>query len=159
MTRPDQERPASPGRPTARWIATSLGAGLLPLAPGTAGTLVALPVHFALAELAGATHLAIIVATFALGAWAADETAHALQQPDPPIVVVDESAGILLALWVAAPQSLLAVAVTTLLFRALDIVKPWPISASERLRPAGLGIMADDFCAGLAAGLLVRWLS
>lgn len=145
------------GRPSF-WIATWFCTGLSPFAPGTVGTLATLPLHFALLQLTSAAHLAIVVAICILGFWSANDVARVLRQDDPSIVVVDESAGILLALWVAGAHGIYAIAITALLFRAFDILKPWPISAAERLRHGGLGIMADDLVAGLAAGLLVRWL-
>jgi len=137
------------------WIATWFGTGLAPIAPGTWGTLASLPAHFALALLPAPLHLAGIMLVIALGVHCAARVAAAMQVDDPQIVVIDETAGVLLALFVAAPQNLFEIAAAAFLFRVLDIIKPWPIGAAERLRPAGLGIMADDLIAGLIAGLVV----
>ena len=76
---------------------------------------------------------------------------------DPQIVVVDESAGILLALFLMGPTTFWNVVAAIILFRILDAIKPWPISAFEKLRPAGVGIMADDVVAGIVAGLAIFW--
>jgi len=143
----------------AYWYAIWFGAGRSPRAPGTVGALAALPVWFALAQLPGGLHLAFILALAVAGCYAAQRVADLTGKDDPQIVVVDESVGVLLALWVAAPTGLAGVVLTTLLFRLFDIYKPGPIRLVERLRPAGLGIMADDLLAGLAAGLLVRLLA
>jgi phosphatidylglycerophosphatase A len=143
----------------AYWYAIWFGAGRSPRAPGTVGILAALPVWFGLAHLPGGLHLAFILALIVAGCYAAQRVAELTGEDDPQIVVVDESVGVLLALWVAAPTGLAGVALATLLFRLFDIYKPGPVRLVERLRPAGLGIRADDLLAGLAAGLLVRLLA
>jgi phosphatidylglycerophosphatase A len=138
------------------WVATWFGTGMSPRAPGTIGTLATIPAHFLLIQFPSSVHLACIVALVVLGTWSADHLAREMQLKDPQIVVIDESAGVLLALWLVGSNNWLAIVVAVLLFRLLDIVKPWPISAAERLRPAGVGIMADDVVAGIAAGLIAR---
>jgi phosphatidylglycerophosphatase A len=143
----------------AYWYAIWFGAGRSPRAPGTVGTLAALPVWFVLARLPGGLHLTFILALAVAGCYAAQRVAEMTGEDDPQIVVVDECVGVLLALWVAAPTGLTAVALAALLFRLFDIYKPGPVQLLERLRPAGVGIMADDLLAGLAAGLLVRLLT
>jgi phosphatidylglycerophosphatase A len=151
------ERPLAPTpkRGLAYWLATWFGVGLIWIAPGTAGTIVALPVHWALATLPLALHLALIAALLAAGIWSAGRLADLLAQADPPVVVIDEVAGALLALVCVSGRGLLWQLVTLLLFRLLDILKPWPIYLAERCKPTGLGIMADDVVAGLAAGFIV----
>ena len=89
----------------------------------------------------------------ALGGWACEHYVRQMGTKDPPECVVDELAGQLLALSFA-PRGILAYALAFALFRALDIWKPGPIAAAERL-PGGLGVMADDVLAGLLAGLVV----
>lgn len=135
------------------FLATWGGVGLAPVAPGTWGTLAALPVHWLLLHLPQMVHLGVVVALIVLGTIAAQDVASSLDEEDPQIIVVDESASVLLGLWIAGWPGLVAVVV---LFRLLDIFKPWPISAAERIRPAGLGIMADDVLAGIVAGVVVR---
>lgn len=139
------------------WLATWFGAGLSPTAPGTVGTLASVPVHFLLILLPVYWHLIAIIALIMAGTWSANKLANEMQLEDPQIVVVDESAGVLLALFVAGSTSLIGVVAAVILFRLLDITKPWPISAAENLKPAGVGIMADDLVAGLVAGLVTAF--
>jgi phosphatidylglycerophosphatase A len=138
----------------ARLLATWFGCGLSPKAPGTVGSLGAVPLHLALATLGPLPHAAAIVALTAAGTWAANNVARAEGIEDPQKVVIDEVAGTLIAMGMVSGSSwgirLLALA----LFRLLDITKPGPIDTVQRLEPPGVGIMADDVLAGLAAGIM-----
>ena len=149
----------------ARLIATWFGAGLLRHAPGTWGTLAALPFAWALHQLGGFAGLALgTMAVFALGWWVSVlETRHSAD-PDPSEIVIDEVAGMWLALW---PVSLGAQlmgsdilrlwpgwVVAFLAFRAFDILKPGPVGWADRLHTP-LGLMLDDILAGLLAALVV----
>jgi len=138
-------------------LATGLGIGYAPIAPGTFGSLPALAIAWALDRAAGGFGVAAGAALFALvGTWAADRAAAHLGASDPGPVVVDEIAGQLVTLMFVpiAPRVLIA---AFLLFRALDVIKPWPANRLEAL-PGGSGIMADDLMAGLYANLLVQGL-
>jgi phosphatidylglycerophosphatase A len=150
------------GRPKPRIaliIATGLGLGYLPKAPGTWGALLGVVGTLAILS-AGAflpLLLGLILAVSLVGVWAADRAAAHLQKKDPQTVVVDEVSGQLIAyLGLAIPatfavnwQYLLA---GFILFRVFDIWKPFPARLAESL-PGGLGIMADDWVAGLYAAL------
>ncbi|MEP1208242.1 MAG: phosphatidylglycerophosphatase A [Rhizobiaceae bacterium] len=136
------------------WLATWFGTGLSPTAPGTVGTLASLPAHFLLIQLPWLWHLAALLVLIGAGTWSANKLAHEMKLEDPQIVVIDETAGVLLALFLAGTTTWLSVVAAVVLFRLLDITKPWPISAAEHLKPAGVGIMADDIVAGIGAGLL-----
>lgn len=142
--------------PIARWIATWFGCGLSPWAPGTVGSLGALPLHALLCALGAAPHAAAVIGVCALGVWAAQRHSEATGQDDPQSAVIDEVAGSLIALGLVRDQGLLAGAAALAAFRLLDIWKPGPIRRLEHLRPAGVGIMFDDLLAGLSAGALVR---
>ena len=96
------------------------------------------------------------LALTAAGIWAAGRVSEASETEDPSYVVIDEVVGTLLAMGLARPTGLAGEAAAFVLFRVLDIKKPWIIDSVQRLRPAGVGIMADDVLAGLGAGLLVR---
>ena len=135
------------------WIATWFGSGLSPKAPGTVGTLATVPAHFLLIELSTWGHALCLIGLVFVGTLSADKLARDMQLEDPQLVVIDESAGVLLALFLAGATTLVGVVAAVLLFRLFDITKPWPINAAERLKPAGVGIMADDIVAGIAAGL------
>ncbi len=93
----------------------------------------------------------------AAGGWAAEAYSRERGMTDPSECVIDEVAGQFIAC-AFAPRTWIGYALAFVLFRALDIFKPWPIGAAERL-PGGLGIMADDIVAGVLAGLLILILA
>jgi phosphatidylglycerophosphatase A len=138
----------------ARLFATWFGCGLSPKAPGTVGSLGAVPLHLALATLGPLPHAAAIVALTAAGTWAANEVARAEGIEDPQKVVIDEVAGTLIAMGMVSGGSWGIRVLALALFRLLDITKPGPIDTVQRLEPPGVGIMADDVLAGLAAGVM-----
>lgn len=154
------DRPALPlVRPEAL-VATWFGVGLIRGAPGTWGSLAALPCAAGLQLLGGPWLLAAATGLVALaGLWASGRYAAALADGDPGAVVVDEVAGQWLAL-VPLPLDLWWYATAFALFRLFDIAKPWPIGWLDRNLAGGRGIMADDLAAGLLAGALayVLWL-
>ena len=142
-------------------IATWFGAGFLPIASGTWGSLAALPFAWLIAAQFGPVGLIVAAAAaFVVGWWAAAVVAKAGGVSDPSAVVIDEVAAQWLVL-AAAPIHLLAYAAGFLLFRIADIVKPWPANWADREVHGGLGIMLDDLFAALYAGaallLLVRF--
>ncbi|MGC2413385.1 MAG: phosphatidylglycerophosphatase A [Stellaceae bacterium] len=144
-----------PLRHPAALIATGCGIGLLPSAPGTWGSLAALPCAWAISALAGRTALlAAAVFAFAAGCWASATLARASGLKDPQFIVVDEVAAQWLVL-VAAPLDWRAYLAAFLLFRVFDIWKPWPVRAIERRIEGGPGIMLDDVAAALYALLLL----
>ncbi len=138
----------------AKLVATGLGSGYSPFAPGTAGSLVGLALFLPLAGRAWPTQLAAVVAVTLLGTLAAARVARLLGRKDPGLVVVDEVAGQWIT-FVALPFTPVTALVGFLLFRVMDIFKPWPARDLERL-PGGVGIMADDVAAGIYAHLLLR---
>jgi phosphatidylglycerophosphatase A len=145
-------------RAVAVAIATAGYAGRFPIAPGTVGSAVGLMVWTA-ARVAGAGlvgELALVAGLLAVGAWAATECERALGVTDPGPVVIDEVMGMVLTM-VAAPLSWPAAVAGFLLFRVFDIVKPPPARRLERLH-GGLGIMADDFAAGVYAWVALQAL-
>ncbi|MEO0035014.1 MAG: hypothetical protein RLZZ501_1037 [Pseudomonadota bacterium] len=131
-------------------IATGFGVGLLPKAPGTWGSLLALPLAWGLAAWGGQALLAQFAAGLFLVGWfvARDYVGRSGVQ-DPPEVVVDEVVGQWLVL-VAAPLNPVSYAVGFVLFRLFDIWKPGPIGWLERKYDSGLGVMIDDVAAGVA---------
>jgi phosphatidylglycerophosphatase A len=135
-------------------LATGLGAGYGPWIPGTFGSIVGLGAAWLLALGGPATTVAGLTAIVALGVWAAGRAEAILGKHDPGPVVVDEIAGQVLAL-AFVPLTGRAMLVGFLLFRILDIVKPFPARRLESL-PGGSGIMADDLAAGLYANLLLQ---
>ena len=138
----------------AKLVATGLGSGYSPVAPGTAGSLVGLLLFLPLAGRAFWIQLAAVVAVTILGVLAGGRLATMLGAKDPGMVVVDEVAGQWIT-FLALPMTPVTAVAGFLLFRVMDILKPWPARALGRL-PGGLGIMADDVAAGIYAHLLLR---
>ncbi|MEQ8858755.1 MAG: phosphatidylglycerophosphatase A [Pseudomonadales bacterium] len=151
--------PASLSDPVV-FLVTGFGSGFLRPAPGTWGSLVALGLWWwLLAGLAWPWQLLVIAFVFALGTGLCALTARRHGVHDDGAIVIDEFVGLWLAL-LAAPATLPVALAGFLLFRAFDIVKPWPVSWADR-RPGALGVMLDDLLAGvLAAAVLygARWL-
>ena len=135
-------------------VATAFGSGYSPLAPGTAGSAVGLLLFWPLAGLAWPWQLAAVAILSVVGALAAGRVAGRLGVADPGLVVVDEVAGQWLTL-LALPVTPVTALAGFLLFRVMDIVKPWPARDLERLH-GGWGIMADDVAAGVLAHLALR---
>lgn len=135
----------------AKFIATGFGAGYLPLAPGTWGSIVALP-SAALILWIGGAWLLFIFSLLAVitGLWASHYYAQAVGYDDPSEVVIDEVAGQWIAL-LFAPQGLLGFFAAFIFFRLFDIFKPWPASWFNNHLGGGPGIMFDDVIAGLYA--------
>jgi phosphatidylglycerophosphatase A len=139
------------------WIAFGLGAGLTPKAPGTFGTLAAVPLYWLLSPLSLGTYLLVLAALFGLGVWACGRTARDLGGQDPGAIVWDEVVGYLAAM-TAAPAGWHWVLAGFILFRLFDIWKPWPIRWLDRHVKGGLGIMLDDLAAG-ALTWVILWIS
>jgi phosphatidylglycerophosphatase A len=135
-------------------LGTWFGAGLLPIMPGTWGSLAALPCAWVIRSLWGVAGLAIAAAiVFAVGCWAAETIAKASDVQDPGAIVIDEVAAQWLVL-LPAPLDPLYYAAAFLLFRIFDIWKPWPVALADRQVHGGLGIMLDDLLAAVYAVLV-----
>jgi phosphatidylglycerophosphatase A len=135
----------------AHFIALGFGAGLSPVAPGTVGTLVALPLAALLRDFASDLgYLIALVAAFALGVWAAERTGRDLGLADHPAIVCDEVAAFLLVLFFVGADPFRQ-AFAFLLFRLFDIVKLPPARQIDRQWHHGFGVMADDIVAAFYA--------
>ncbi|MBN2565947.1 MAG: phosphatidylglycerophosphatase A [Candidatus Eisenbacteria bacterium] len=148
-------------QPLVRFIATGAGLGYSPFAPGTVGSAgCAVLLWFLAPEVTvAASPLAIFAAVIstlafaAMSVWFADG-AERIYGHDSSRIVIDEFAGFVVAV-LLLPKSLLVYAVAFLLFRAMDIVKPFPARGAEAL-PGGIGIVVDDLVAGVYTNLLIR---
>lgn len=140
------------------FIATWFGSGLMPKAPGTWGTLAAMPFAYLIALSAGTNALipAAIIA-FAIGTWAAGAYAIASGKPDPSEVVIDEVAAIWLVL-AFTPFTFFGWALAFAAFRLFDVMKPWPVSLADAKLHGGFGIMFDDIVAAIYAMLALHIL-
>ncbi len=135
------------------FVAFGFGTGAARFAPGTAGTLAAVPLYLLFFQhLSLPVYLAVTVALFAFGVWLCHVTAQDLAVHDHPGVVWDEIVGYLITMTVAPPGWVWVVS-GFLLFRAFDMLKPWPVSWADRRVGGGLGIMLDDLLAGIYAAL------
>jgi phosphatidylglycerophosphatase A len=142
----------------AMLVATGFGAGYGPIAPGTWGSLPGIAAAWGLDRWGGAWAAAAGSAgVAATGVWAASRAEALLAEKDPGLVVVDEIAGQMVTL-LFIPMTPPVLLVGFLLFRVLDILKPWPANRLEAL-PGGSGIMADDLIVGLYANLILHGLA
>jgi phosphatidylglycerophosphatase A len=136
-------------------IATCGPLGYAPVAPGTVGSAAGLAIFVVLRQVDSAGFEAgVIVLGFLVGVWAANVAERHFGGVDPSAVIVDEVVGMLITV-ALLPLTPLGGLIGFLIFRALDVVKPWPASQFERL-PGGLGIMADDGMAGVYGHVLLR---
>lgn len=136
-------------------LAFGFGSGLAPVAPGTFGTLAAVPLYLLLAHLPLAVYALVLIGAFGLGVWICAKTAHDLGVHDHGGIVWDEFVGLWITLFAAPPQWWWIVA-GFFLFRLFDIWKPFPISWLDRHVKGGLGIMLDDAVAGTFAWLTLQ---
>jgi phosphatidylglycerophosphatase A len=137
-------------------FASALGAGFLPVLPGTLGTLVGIPLVIGSACFGPLAGGVLIFLFIVLAVWSSDVSAKLLARKDPPEVVIDEVAGILVTLYLL-PFSWVNLCLGFVLFRVFDILKPYPVRRLEKLR-GGVGIVADDLLAGVYANLSLRLL-
>ena len=133
-------------------LATWFGAGYLPKAPGTWGSLAALPFAWVIAEWSGGVGLAVaVLIVFGVGLWASVGYLRLGGGEDPGPVVIDEVAGQWLTLVPFAPDPLLY-GLGFVFFRIADIIKPWPVSWADGHVKGPMGIRLDDVLAGIYAG-------
>jgi phosphatidylglycerophosphatase A len=135
-------------------IATALGAGYAPKAPGTFGSAVGLLLWIALPKMLWLQIVAIVVVSV-VGAWSGYVAEEHFGRRDPGQVVVDEVAGMMVTMLLNPIGGFWWMLTAFVLFRAADIVKPYPVRRLEAL-PGGTGIMADDLLAGVYANLALR---
>jgi phosphatidylglycerophosphatase A len=137
------------GKPVAL-VAFGFGSGLIPKAPGTAGTLAAIPFFLVLSQLPLYTYIAVIIIAFAMGIYICGQTSKWLGAHDHGGIVWDEFVGLWITL-IGAPAEWPWLLAGFVLFRLFDMLKPWPISLADKHIHGGFGIMIDDVLAGIAA--------
>jgi phosphatidylglycerophosphatase A len=136
-------------------LSVGFGSGLATQAPGTFGTLAALPFWFLLQHLSPANYIIVLLLAFAAGVYFCGETAKALGVHDHGGIVWDEFVGVWIALFLV-PPNIVWVALGFALFRLFDIWKPWPIRVLDAKVHGGFGIMIDDVLAGVYAFLILQ---
>jgi phosphatidylglycerophosphatase A len=137
------------------WLVFGFGSGLAAKAPGTWGTLAAVPIYLLMSSLDLAVYLILTLAMLALGVFLCGRVGRELGVHDHPAIVWDEVVGFLITMSLATPD-LLSVALGFALFRLFDIVKPWPVSYFDQKVGGGWGVMLDDVAAGLMALLALQ---
>jgi phosphatidylglycerophosphatase A len=142
-------------------LATGFGSGYSPIAPGTAGTIVAVPIYLLLVwywHLSLVSYLIVVVIVTALGCLAAHRAGRHFGLIDAGHIVIDEIAGFLISM-TAVAVSWPAIIIGFILFRVSDILKPWPASYFDRKVANGFGVVMDDVMAGLYVLVVMQVLS
>ena len=137
------------------FVAFGFGSGLVAKAPGTAGTLLAVPIYALLAQLPVLAYLAVVVLATAFGVWLCGESAKRLGVHDHGGIVWDEFVGYWITM-LFVPLSVVWMVTGFMLFRLFDIWKPWPVSIADKNVGGGLGIMLDDVLAGIYAAVVLH---
>jgi phosphatidylglycerophosphatase A len=137
------------------FLAFGFGSGLAKKAPGTCGTVAAVPLYWLFAHSNSWLYSVLTLLVTAVGVWICDSAAKKLAEHDFGGIVWDEIAGYLITLWFV-PYSVSAMLWGFVLFRVFDILKPFPIRWIDKHVEGGLGIMLDDVLAAIFAGILLR---
>lgn len=135
------------------FLALGFGSGLLKPAPGTWGTLIAIPIYYLMAvnlQMSLDSYLLVVISSFAVGVYICGKAASDVGEHDHSAIVWDEIVGFLITMLAVSP-TIINIAIGFILFRVFDIVKPWPIRTIDRSVSGGFGIMVDDVIAGFAA--------
>ena len=135
-------------------LATGFGAGFSPIVPGTAGTLLAIPIYLFLSRISSPVYEITLLAFFFLSVYVSEKAQQHWGKKDDRRIVIDEIMGFFITmLW--APSTLFTIISGFILFRIFDIVKPFPVRRLEDVKE-GYGVVLDDVAAGIYANLLLR---
>jgi phosphatidylglycerophosphatase A len=136
-------------------FATGFGVGYSPIAPGTLGTLIAIPAYYFLSEIPSPLYEITIIGFFFLSVWFSENAETFLGKKDDRRIVIDEMIGFLITmLWV--PKTIPFILIGFFLFRFFDILKPFPIRRLEKRLKGGFGIVLDDVTAGIYANIVLQ---
>jgi phosphatidylglycerophosphatase A len=139
------------------FLATGFGVGYSPVAPGTLGTLIAIPVYYFLSEIPSPLYEITLIGFFFLSVWISENAERLFGKKDDPRIVIDEIMGFLITmLWV--PKTLPFVIMGFFLFRFFDILKPFPIRRLEKRLRGGFGVVLDDVAAGVYANIVLQFI-
>jgi phosphatidylglycerophosphatase A len=147
-------RKAGPLDKLALILSSCFGFGLIPVAQGTFGTLAGIPLAMALAHVGPMAAAYLLFFFVLLSIWTSGRSARALEKDDPAEVVIDETAGLLLTLFLL-PATGFNLCLGFILFRLFDILKPFPIRRLEKVE-GGAGIVLDDLLAGVYGNVCLR---
>jgi phosphatidylglycerophosphatase A len=136
-------------------LATGFGVGYSPIAPGTLGTLVAIPIYYFLSEIPSALYEITLIGFFFLSVWISENAEISFGKKDDQRIVIDEIMGFLITmLWV--PKTVPFIIIGFFLFRFFDILKPFPIRRLEKGLKGGYGVVLDDVVAGVYANIILH---
>lgn len=138
------------------FIAQGAYSGRVPVAPGTAGTVLGVLLAVLLRDTVYCWYALATAVVASIGTWAAGEADALLGTKDSPTIVIDEIAGFLVAMFIV-PFTWWAVAAAFVLFRIIDILKPWPLKRLQDI-PGGMGVMLDDIGAGIYTNVILQVL-
>ena len=150
LSKPDLRKPS-------HLLAFGFGSGLSPVAPGTVGTVAALPFFYLMSLLNNINYLIVLIMVILGGIWLCEKASTDLGVHDHPGIVWDEFAGMFITM-IAVPVVWQTVLAGFILFRLFDIWKPWPIGWLDKKVSGGLGIMLDDIVAGCFAAFVLHLL-
>jgi len=137
------------------FLATGFGVGYSPVAPGTLGTLIAIPVYYFLSNISSPLYEITLIGFFFLSVWISENAEIFFGKKDDQRIVIDEIVGFLITmLWVL--KTLPFIIMGFFLFRFFDILKPFPIRRMERKLKGGFGVVLDDVAAGVYANIILR---
>jgi len=137
-------------------LATGFGVGYSPIAPGTLGTLLAIPIYFFLSEIPFPLYEITLAGFFFLAVWVSDKAGAVFGKKDDQRIVIDEMMGFFITmLWVTKTPFFILVGF--ILFRFFDILKPFPIRRFEKVR-GGFGVVLDDVLAGIYANIMLHMI-
>ena len=136
-------------------LATGFGVGYSPIAPGTLGTLIAIPIYYFLSKIPSPLYEITLIGFFFLSVWISDNAERSFGKKDDQRIVIDEIIGFLITmLWL--PETLRFIIMGFFLFRFFDILKPFPIRRLEKGLKGGYGVVLDDAIAGVYSNILIR---
>jgi phosphatidylglycerophosphatase A len=139
-------------------LATGFGVGYSPIAPGTLGTLIAIPIYYFLSKILPPIYGITLVAFFFLSVWISENAEVFFGRKDDPKIVIDEMMGFFITmLWL--PKTTSSVMIGFFLFRFFDIFKPFPIRRFEKRLKGGWGVVLDDVLAGIYANIVLQIIS
>jgi phosphatidylglycerophosphatase A len=137
------------------FLATGFGVGYSPVAPGTLGTLVTIPIYYFLSEIPSPLYEITLVGFFFFAIWVSENAEIFFSKKDDQRIVIDEIMGFLITmLWV--PKTVSFIIIGFFLFRFFDILKPFPIRRLEKKLKGGYGVVLDDVMAGVYANIILH---
>lgn len=137
------------------FIAFGFGSGAIPFAPGTFGTLLAIPFYLLLRPLPPSAYIIFVIVFIIFTSWLSDRISREINIHDHPGMCIDEFAGFFVTM-ICAPSGFIWIILGVILFRLFDIWKPWPIRLLDEKVHGGFGMIIDDVVAGLFAMFIIQ---